>query len=39
MNSLSAGTPAEAKNVIVIAVNIAIAAVLFVIAYRRRGLT
>ena len=39
MNSLSAGTPAEAKNVIVIAVNIAIAAALFVIAYRRRGLT
>ncbi len=39
MNSLSAGTPAEAKNVIVIAVNIAIAASLFVTAYRRRGLT
>ena len=36
---LAAGTPAEAKNVIVIAVNIAIAAALFVTAYRRRGLT
>lgn len=39
MNSLSAGTPAEAKDVIVIAVNIVLAAVLFVMAYRHKGLT
>ncbi len=38
MNSLNAGTPAEAKNVIAIAANVMIAAVLFGIAYRRRGL-
>ena len=38
LNSLNAGTPAEAKNVIVIAANVMIAAVLFGIAYRRRGL-
>ena len=38
MNSLNAGTPAEAKNVITIAANVMLAAVLFGIAYRRRGL-
>ena len=38
MNSLNAGAPAEAKNVIAIAANVMIAAVLFGIAYRRRGL-
>ena len=38
MNSLNAGTPAEAKNVIAIDANVMIAAVLFGIAYRRRGL-
>ena len=38
MNSLNAGTPAEAKNVIAIAATVMIAAVLFGIAYRRRGL-
>lgn len=38
MNSLNAGTPAEAKNVIAIAANVMIAVVLFGIAYRRRGL-
>lgn len=38
MNSLNAGTPAEAKNVVAIAANVMIAAVLFGIAYRRRGL-
>lgn len=39
LNGLNAGTPIEGKHVIVIAVNVVIAAVLFGIAYRRKGLT
>lgn len=38
LNSLSAGTPVEAEHMVVIAVNVVIAAALFGIAYRRRGL-